>query len=187
MRKKARKTRVAKKRGSEKYKSINNFLRGKFRLDPNNMLKFRSMEGNTIVPPHIVSGFIASLFRRNLKMEIDEEVATKITVQLFALLGIMSIYNSDRKVCIHNLFQLHTFPDLIDENKKDENRYVFSVKINDRPTHLSSYLHRILFEKIIEKEVEEDKEVGIEDLFLSYFDGLISNSKEALEEIDSGL
>jgi hypothetical protein len=167
------------KRGS----SLNRYNRVKFKLDSDCLLKFRSLEGSCTVPSPVVSEMLTALFNRNFSMNMDEKSVKNYTVQLLSMLGIISLFNNDRRVCIDRVFELHSYPHKIKED--DEfSRYVFSLRTSLKPEHLVSYLYQLLFdnEDINLEEINKTDDY-INNVFILYLENLIKNSDQRLNEL----
>jgi len=172
----------------KKKQNLGNYNRLKFKLDPDCLLRFRSLEGTRTVPSTVVAEMMTALFNRNFDTDMDESSVRKFAVQLLSMLSLISIYNNDRKVCIDKVFQLRAYPDTIEENEnKGGGRYVFSIRTTMKPKYLTSYLYNILFEGLLPKEIEsnevEDTTAYINDLFLEYFKNLQKNSSKRGNEL----
>jgi hypothetical protein len=168
-------------RGSNcnRLKNLNRYNRLKFKLDSDCLIKFRSLEGTRTVPSPIVTEMITALFNRNFEMDVDEVLVRKFAVQLLSMLGLIAIYNSDRKVNIDKVFQLHCYPHKM-EDTEGGSKYVFSLRTAMKPKYLSSYLHQILFESENTEEIEEST-VLIDELYLSYLNGLLNDGRSNTE------
>lgn len=182
--KKKNKTKKKLPRGeySSRLKHVNRYGRLRWKLDSDSLLKFKSYEGTGTVPSPLVTEMITALFNRNFKMDMDEVLVRKFAVQLLSMLGILSIYNSDRRVCLDRTFQMFCYPERM-INDGDRGRYVFSLRTVVNPKHLSSYLHDILFKgEVTDTTLEEEVNTTtfIEELFTKYYENLLTDSEEKL-------
>lgn len=171
------------RRNTKRVNNLNRYNRVKFKLDSDCLLKFRSLEGSCTVPSPIVAEMIVALFNRNFNMDTDEALVRKFTIQLLSILGIVSLFNSDRRVCIDRVFELHSYPHKVKED--DEfSRYVFSLRTAVKPEHLVSYLYELLFdgEDIDLKDINKT-DGYISSLFINFLEGLIDDSSKRLDEL----
>ena len=182
MNKKKAKKKMPRGEYSNRLKHVNRYGRLRWKLDSDSLLKFKSYEGTGTVPSPLVTEMITALFNRNFNMDMDEVLVRKFTVQLLSMLGILSIYNSDRRVCLDRTFQMHCYPEKM-INDGNKGKYVFSIRTVVNPNHLSSYLHDILFKgEVTDSTPEEEVSTTtlIEELFAKYYENLLTDSEDKL-------
>ena len=178
MKRKKPKKRLKDRRGwdSNRLKNVNRYNRLKFKLHADCLLDFRSLEGTRTVPSPVVTEMITALYNRNFETEMEEYKVRKFATQLLSMLGLIAIFNNDRRVCIDKVFQLHCYPEKM-QSLGGGSRYVFSMRTTMKPEYLTSYLHQLLFESETIEEIGYES-TELEELFSGYLKGLLGQSEE---------
>ena len=170
---------VRRRKRPYRHKNIDLYDKRKFNLDADCLLRFRCVEGTGIVPHSTVSHMISTLFNKNFNLQVEEYDIKKFTVQLLALLGILSIFNNDKHVEIGHVFRLHSYAEKIKKNT-GENKYVFNLRTVACPKYLTSYLYQLLLDCVDEEELARD---NLENILYSYLEEIYEQSGKRLEEI----